>query len=701
MSPKTRRKAAKVAAVMVLFWTFVAVGAAQAQAAPASAPAAAHAATPSLTIPMPKCRTDPAAENAGTGLTQYLDPRPNPIAPAADPFAKTTTMYDQTAYAGLFWIVYDSCIPDLWVTADTGTGNMLMTNATWGAAFANGLHNLIATPSKYMGSLDDLVASVSKELKALIWDPWGVVSLLAVAALMLWGSLGGHLNKVVKTGGWALVVAAVATGIMSWPSESAKVFDNVVTNSATAVNAGVSKLQGAPTGDAAARAQSALVIKQIFYPAWLRGNFPSDVSPAAKKWGPRLFNAQANTWSQVDAAAKTPDAARTQQDTKAQAWLKVADEMEAQDPIAYASLTGGQKSRTGVAFMAWFGVAVVDVFKIIADLLTLTGLVIIRILVMAAPVLAVIGVLSRPIILSALNVLGAATINVIFFSIGATLHSTIIAAILTSSAQPGGNIIMAFVLCTIVTVIFFGALIPYLTFKRVVGFSGGLGGFKIAAQAGRAVMSKGSSMLPDWAEDPKGSGNGGSKPAAPPADAGAVNADSWTRDTASPAADPSQSEPKDAEQPVSAHAADSAQPQDIDPARWEPYDDEGQPVSPPLPELIYDANKGAMVMSDEDGEPGVVVEYPDEPDRDYGSDRDEFHSDDAGLYALAAARAASTEQPYDPAPADMPEADALRDAEVLAPQPPSSDVSAADRQRGKEFRDRYRSGWTQEDRGDV
>ena len=140
-------------------------------------------------------------ERPGSGLAGALDPEPDPLPPAADPFVPnpTTSVYDQYGYAGLTWHTYDlgcgGSVRDPAAATDTMIGNVLLSIAVWLTAATNGLHNNVADPASYMRPLDQVVATVTARLHEAIWSPWGAVAVLGVAALLLFQAMRGPLPR--------------------------------------------------------------------------------------------------------------------------------------------------------------------------------------------------------------------------------------------------------------------------------------------------------------------------------------------------------------------------------------------------------------------------------------------------------------------------------------------------------------------------
>jgi len=423
------------------------------------------------------CKTAPTASIPDTGLPGFFDPSPEPIPSPGDPWATppSTTFYDQYGYAGLTWSTYDlGCVgglTDVDATIDTFVGNTFLSGGTWLSSATNGIHNRVAHPEQYMQPLDDVVATVTTRLNAAIWSPWGVTALLAVAGLLLYYSLHGRLSSVMMAAAWAVLVLGIVSGISHYPTRVASFFDQAVTQSIASVNQSSAGLTETAPGDPT-RAQGALVVDEILYQTWLRGQFGDPDSPAAKKWGPLLF--RESTFSRVELAAARAESDGIQRVTeqKANDWVATTQEIQDQDPLAYAAVQGKSKGRAGAGFMAFIGALFTALFRLVADLFVFCGLVMLRLLVMFFPAAAVFGVIApmSSIVRRIGNIAGAAVINVIAFGAGAAIHAVAIAAIL-SNANGAGMGILSLVLCLVVSLAAFILLLPLLSFANILGHS--------------------------------------------------------------------------------------------------------------------------------------------------------------------------------------------------------------------------------------
>ena len=96
----------------------------------------------------------------------------------------------------------------------------------------------------------------------------------------------------------------------------------------------------------------------------------------------------------------------------------------------------------GTGLMALFGAVFVDLFRLVADVFLLAGLVMLRLLVMFLPAAAVIGVFAplSGVVKQMANIGGAAVVNVVAFSAGSVVYTAAISAVLNTAEDIGMGI---------------------------------------------------------------------------------------------------------------------------------------------------------------------------------------------------------------------------------------------------------------------
>lgn len=402
------------------------------------------------------CKTSPTPNLPGMGMPAVFD---------GHQAGTGSSTYATHGYAGLSWSTYDlgclvpGAVADTGATIDTFLGNMALGTAVTLVGLADGLHNFAAGPS-FASALDPIAISLTQGVSGAVYTPWIGVSLAVLALVLLVGAHRGNLSGVVSSVGWALLVMAVAAGVLSYPLAASHAAQAVITGTVGQVNQ--TMLGEAPHATAdptAARAE--LIVDTVLYPQWVRGELGRPDSAVAQKYGRRLYDDQAYSWADVP-----PSKAATT--ARADDFKATAAQVEKQDPAAYQYLTGHARGRTGPGLMALAGVLLTILFPIVADLLVLGALDIIALVCILFPALAVIGLHPRTsgVIKGILNAAGAALINSVVFSIGAAIAYRAAGVLLNTPAIPQWLGLLA---CGVVCVVLWAVLKPFRRLTAMVG----------------------------------------------------------------------------------------------------------------------------------------------------------------------------------------------------------------------------------------
>jgi hypothetical protein len=198
------------------------------------------------------------------------------------------------------------------------------------------------------------------------------------------------------------------------PVKAGAVADTVMGTAATAINTAINGPGGTSTpggtsgsggsgGPGAAGADVAdpgtdavaPFVDHVLYTHWLAGQLGSSTSPTAVRYGPVLFRAKAVSFAEAAAVKGDADATRTLFETKQRSWAETADKIKDEDPDAYAYLTGERTNRTGEALPALAGTYTLA-FPVFAFALMMAGYLVIRFVVMTAPVWATVAIIEEP-----------------------------------------------------------------------------------------------------------------------------------------------------------------------------------------------------------------------------------------------------------------------------------------------------------------
>jgi hypothetical protein len=232
---------------------------------------------------------------------------------------------------------------------------------------------------------------------------------------------------------------------------------NLMDDGATAVS------EAAPAGFSP-RA-SDLITREALYQTWLVGNFGSADSPLALEYGPRLMSASTYTWSDVKRINADPGAQKAIDKAKAAEFRKIATEVEKKDPAAYQSFTGKTDTRTAGTILGGVWVLIMGFFVVLACLTTVVARLIMIALVVAAPVIVVVGVVKYAVLQRMWDLFTAALVNIVKFTIAAGVMTLILGAIQNAPIGMGWQLLLAIV----ATVIAIMITKPVASFKAMAG----------------------------------------------------------------------------------------------------------------------------------------------------------------------------------------------------------------------------------------
>jgi hypothetical protein len=128
------------------------------------------------------------------------------------------------------------------------------------------------------------------------------------------------------------------------------------------------------------------------------------------------------SFAEAAAVKGDADATRTLFETKQRSWQVTADKIKDEDPDAYAYLTGERTNRTGEALPALAGTYTLA-FPVFAFALMMAGYLVIRFVVMTAPVWATVATVpqTQGILRSAASVAAAAIVHPVIMAVGASI----------------------------------------------------------------------------------------------------------------------------------------------------------------------------------------------------------------------------------------------------------------------------------------
>jgi hypothetical protein len=413
-----------------------------------------------------RCLEPPTAGTPDSGLAGWFADKPDSAAVSG-----VVGLSTQYGYTGYTFKTYDEGCGAGLVNAD-GTVSTMLANgefmlATSILGASNALRQRAWDPETMWSWADPLVDQATKAVYQEVFSVFGVITLLVIGVYLLWRSRQADMSNAVTTVGWAVLVMAAVTALAAWPVKSANLADDTLITGLSVVHDAVGPRPVQPEPGRCLSADttrcrdnrppavraSDTATETMLYRNWLRGVLGSADSETAKKYGRALYDAKAMTWSQ--AADARADATRRTSllEDKRQQWMKVAKQIQTEDPEAYEYLQGANgMDRIGSGFIALLATFLFAMFDLTASVLVLLGFLIFRWAVIAAPILGTIGLL-RPAssgIRRLGNVVVAAVFNIVIFGTGAAIYLFAVDLIMNTASLAGWLQVMLIWLCGVV-----------------------------------------------------------------------------------------------------------------------------------------------------------------------------------------------------------------------------------------------------------
>jgi hypothetical protein len=420
------------------------------------------------------CKNPPTPELPGRGVVGFFESPPSQPPAPGDPFAagSQTSIHEQYGYSGLRFNTYDlGCGVDMARSPDATVGT---TMANWVLTFpktlvaATGALLGAAYQPEFLSVFDPLVSNVVDGLRRTVFDQWAAVVVVAMGFLIIWRARKAPLASTTAAIGWALLVMMIATVLFRWPVAAGQVADQSVSTTLATVSGG---LNGhGPDGQAqAGHEATANLHEALLYKAWLGGTFGDANAEVAQKYGPKIFDAQALTWSQAQTLQTDPAQGQRIIAAKQQEFKDAATAVQAEDPDAYEYLVGRRSdSRVGYSMLAAVAALCAVPFLIMSALLVIGALVIVRFGVMLFPAFATLGLFPtmRHLIIGIGNTMAAAVINALIFGIGSAVMVKGMGVVLdpATGLPPWLDVILVLVL----TIVMWAALSPFRRLTRMV-----------------------------------------------------------------------------------------------------------------------------------------------------------------------------------------------------------------------------------------
>lgn len=395
------------------------------------------------------CKESPEPDRPGTGLVGSLDP---PTYGVGEP----GSVYDEVGYAGLVWHNYDlgcagQAVFNPATTTDTWLGNQTLNVAKFAVGGVNWSHYLIADGGEILAPLDDLITNATRAMYDAVFTTWIGPVLAVLAVLLLVLALRGDLARQTQRAALAALALLIGSAAYLAPVDWARAGDGLLLN-------GVTDMQGGFLGQVGLGNRDTLptvLVDQVIYQNWLRGEFGAPDVPQAQELGRDLLRAQTFTKPEVAEGRDTRDLAAQ----KKADFAALADRMGDRYPY----FQGKSGSRIGAGILSVVQALCIALFQLLSKVLVLVAMLLLRLLVMCAPAVAVVAILKPDVLPALLRVAGAAIVNTLVVGALAGLHALLVVSLFRPDS--GIDLWLALLVTGVVTVVLWAVARP---FRRLV-----------------------------------------------------------------------------------------------------------------------------------------------------------------------------------------------------------------------------------------
>jgi hypothetical protein len=394
------------------------------------------------------CKESPEPDRPGTGLVGSLDP---PTYGVGEP----GSVYDDVGYAGMVWYTYDlGCAGTAFnpaSTTDTWLGNQTFNVAKFAVAGVNWAHYLIADGSDLLSPLDTVISEGTKAMYTAVFTTWIGPALLLLAVFLLVLAIRGDLARQTQRAAFAVVALVIGSAAYLAPVNWSKAADPLLLDGVTQMQDGFLGQVGLGNRDTL----PTVLVDQVIYQNWERGEFGAPDVPQAQQFGRDLLRAQTFTKAEVAEGKDTPALAEQKKADFAAIAGKLGDR--------YPYFQGKSGSRIGAGVLALIEAMCIALFQLLSKVLVLVAMLILRLLVMTAPAAAVVAVLKPEILPALLRVAGSAIVNTLVVGALAGLHALLVVSLFRPDS--GIDLWLALLVTGVVTVVLWAVARP---FRRLV-----------------------------------------------------------------------------------------------------------------------------------------------------------------------------------------------------------------------------------------
>jgi hypothetical protein len=462
--------------------------------------------SPATAAPL-DCKASPEPDRPGTGLVGSIDPpRPDGGEPGS--------VYREVGYAGMTWHNYDlGCAGGVLnpaTTTDTWLGNQTFNVAKFTVGGVNWAHYLIADGGALLDPLDNVITNATQAMYKSVFLVWIGVALVLLAVVLLVLAMRGDLARQTQRGALAIGALILAGAAYLAPLNWARAADNVLLDGVTQMQEGFLSQVGLGDRDTL----PTVLVDQVVYENWLRGNFGSPDVPQATDQGRPLLRASTFTIDEVANGQDTPQLAEQKKADYAAIAGQLGDR--------YSYFQGESGSRVGVGVLALVQALCIALFQLLSKVLVLVSMLLLRLMVMTAPIIAVVAVLKTDVLPALLRVAGAAIVNTVIVGALAGLHALLVVSLF----RPGSGIDLwlALLVTGVVTVVLWAVARPFrrltsmvsLTRDQFGGIVPGIGGGPVSRMWQRVRGSEPEPRQSRWWDERRGTASSGDPEGARP-----------------------------------------------------------------------------------------------------------------------------------------------------------------------------------------
>ena len=386
-----------------------------------------------------ECGEAPVPERPGSGMVGAIDP---PAIDHGDPGSD----YGKYSYAGTVWHVYDdNCVLSKTLTdpnavIDTWAGNELFDIGKNIVGATNSLHYSMLSQDSMLKPLDGAVENAAKTFYDNVYVRWFTPIALILAILVFRNIWHGDLASISRRGMWALAGMWLAASVLVMGPVYGEV-DALLLQKTSQIQAGFIPSDQV---DAQRDALPDMLYDNVILRTWQRGEFGDPTSPQAKQFTDELLSDQAWTKMDVGSADDQTKVTAKQDDFKT---------LPGKLGSATGYFEGSEGSRTGDGFLALLEALAFASFQLFAKASVLLAQVLVRVLLLAAPLIGLAAMIVQEVLPRVAQAAGAVLFNVLLLSALAGMHALLLNLIFGASDQL--SLLAQILLAGLITVVFF------------------------------------------------------------------------------------------------------------------------------------------------------------------------------------------------------------------------------------------------------